>query len=403
MAVERRGAWSALAACTITIVLAAGSRTSLAAFLRPIEADLNLERSVLSNAGALTVLTYGLAQPLVGALAAKYGPRNVMLGGVMLTALGGFGVSTASQPWQLYVFAGILPGLAFAGASTVPATVLLAGWFTQRLGLATGIISAAIPAGQSLFVPLATALIPGLGWRYTYILLGVVVLVIGVPVLLALVRDPPILAAHTPTDSAQPKQRPGLDVWLLGIGFFGCGFSDQFVSIHFVALASDGGIDPLVAAGMLSLVLVIGMLGSVTSGPVADRIQPKHLLAAQYLLRAISVPLLLLVSQTYGVLALGVFAVLFGPTYIANQAPGARLIRDRYGVRAVGVLMGSVGLAHQVGGAIGVASGGFTVAQYGSYAPAVLLVTAVVLVGGLVQLWIPAQRQVLARAVAEPR
>ena len=60
-------------------------------------------------------------------------------------------------------------------------------------------------------------------------------------------------------------------------------------------------------------------------------------------------------------------------------------------------------LAHQVGGAIGVASGGFTVAQYGSYAPAVLLVTAVVLVGGLVQLWIPAQRQVLARAVAEPR
>src|SRR5579859_5179591 len=198
VAAERRGAWSALAACAITIVLAAGSRTSLAAFLRPIESDLNLERSVLSTAGALTVLTYGLAQPLVGALAARYGPRNVMLGGVLLTALGGFGVSTASQPWQLYLFAGILPGLAFAGASSVPATVLLAGWFTQRLGLATGIISAAIPAGQSLFVPLATALIPALGWRQTYILLGISVLVVGVPILLALVRDPPILAAHTP-------------------------------------------------------------------------------------------------------------------------------------------------------------------------------------------------------------
>jgi sugar phosphate permease len=390
-------------ACAITIVLAAGSRTSLAAFLRPIEADLNLERSVLSTAGALTVLTYGLAQPLVGALAAKYGPRNVMLGGVLLTALGGFGVSSASQPWQLYVFAGIIPGLAFAGASTVPATVLLAGWFTQRLGLATGIISAAIPAGQSLFVPLATALIPALGWRETYILLGILVLVIGIPILVILVRDPPILVAHTQADKAEPTKRPGLDVWLLGIGFFGCGFSDQFVSIHFVALASDGGIDPLVAAGMLSLVLVIGMLGSVASGPVADRLSPKYLLAAQYLLRAISVPLLLLVSRSFGLLALGAFAVLFGPTYIANQAPGARLIRDRYGVRAVGVLMGSVGLAHQVGGAIGVASGGFSVAQFGSYAPAVLLVAAVVLVGGLVQLWIPAEPRVLARAVAEPR
>src|SRR5262250_2441740 len=99
---EARTAWRTLAACVITIVLAAGSRTSLAAFLRPIEADLGLDRSVLSTAGALTVLTYGLGQPLIGALATRFGPRNVMLGGLVLTALGGFGVSTATQAWQLY-------------------------------------------------------------------------------------------------------------------------------------------------------------------------------------------------------------------------------------------------------------------------------------------------------------
>src|SRR5205823_7604050 len=127
----------------------------------------------LSTAGALTVLTYGLAQPLVGALATRLGPRQVMLGGVLLSAVGGFGVATASQPWQLYVFAGIVPGLAFAGASSVPATVLLASWFVARLGLATGVMSSAIPAGQSMFVPLATALLPTLGWRATYIVLEI--------------------------------------------------------------------------------------------------------------------------------------------------------------------------------------------------------------------------------------
>jgi sugar phosphate permease len=387
--VEEADAWRTLVACVVAIILAAGSRSTLAAFLRPIEADLGFDRGVLSTAGALTVLTYGVAQPLVGALATRLGPRNVMLGGLVLTALGGFGVATATQPWQLLAFAGIVPGLAFAGASSVPAAVLLAGWFVSRLGLATGIVSAAIPAGQGLFVPLATGLIPELGWRQTYVVLGLAVAAIGLPVLLWLAREPPMLR------SVGERERPkaGLDLWLIGVGFFACGFSDQFVSLHFVALAGDSGVDPLAAAGLLSLLLIIGMLGSIASGPFADRIQPKYLLAVLYLTRAATLPLLLLASPGGGLLALGVFALLFGPTYIGNQAPGARLVRDRYGVRAVGVLMGSVGLAHQIGGALGVAAGGFSVAELGSYAPSVVLVACVALIGGLAQFWIPAPRR----------
>src|SRR5207247_502650 len=98
----------------------------------------------------------------------------------------------------------------------------------------------------------------------------------------------------------------------------------------------------------------------------------------------VAFPLLLL-----GGPALVVFAVLFGPTYIANQAPGARLVRDRYGLRAVGPLMGGVGLGHQIGGALGVSLGGFSVSSFGGYGPAVMIVTAVVVVGGLAQLFIP--------------
>ena len=336
------------------------------------------------------MLTYGLAQPLVGGLAARVGPRNVMLGGVVVTALGGLGVSTATEPWQLYLFAGVVPGLGFAAASSVPAAVLLAGWVVARLGLATGIMSAAIPAGQSLFVPLATALIPALGWRQTYIVLGALVAAVGLPVLLGLARDPPLLSCGgQPTSLAN---KPGVDVWLVGLGFFGCGFSDQFVSLHLVALASDRGLDPLLAAVLLSLVLVIGMLGSVGSGPLADRLPPKRLLAGLYLIRAVAFPLLWLAGPGAGIVALAVFALLFGPTYIANQAPGARLVRDRYGVRAMGPLMGGVGLAHQVGGALGVSAGGYSVAEFGSYAPAVLLVAAVVAIGGLLQLFIPPAR-----------
>ncbi|HEY3061851.1 MAG TPA: MFS transporter [Chloroflexota bacterium] len=381
-----RGAWAALVGCVITILLASGSRTSLAAFLRPIEADLGLDRAVLSTAGALTVLTYGLAQPIVGALAAWLGARRVMIGSTVLMALGGVGVANASEPWQLYVFAGILPGLSFAGASSVPAAVLLAGWFTTRLGLATGIMSSAIPAGQSIFVPLGTLLVPSIGWRATYLLLALAVAVIAVPVLALVVRDPPQPVAHG-VSHASPK-KPGWDIWLVGVGYFGCGFSDQFVSIHLVALAADSGLDPLVGAGLTSLLLVVGIVGSVGSGPFADRVRPRHMLAGLYLTRALALPLLFLAGPQ-GVWALVAFGVLFGATYIANQAPGARLVRDRYGVGAVGPLMGSVGLAHQVGGALGVGMGGLSVAQTGTYNLAIAVVIGVVLAAGLSQLLIP--------------
>jgi MFS family permease len=385
---ERRGAWWALAGCVTTIVLTAGARTSLAAFIRPIESDLGLDRGVLSTAGALTVLSYGLGQPVVGALATRYGPRQVMIGGVLLTALGGFGLATATQAWQLYVFAGLLPGLAFAASSSVPGTVLLARWFVARLGLATGIMSSAIPAGQGIFVPLAAGLIPLVGWRATYIGLGLLVAAVALPALGLLVNDPPSSADQPRL--ARRRARPGLDVWLVGVGYFACGFTDQFVSMHLVPLASDAGLDPLLAAGLLSFLLVIGIGGSIGSGPLADRVPPKWVLAGLYSTRALSLPLLLLVAPgPRGLLGLIVFGVVFGATYIANQAPGARLVRDRYGVGSVGPLMGGVGLAHQVGGAAGVSLGGLSVADLGSYAPAVVACAVVALIGGLAQTLIP--------------
>jgi predicted MFS family arabinose efflux permease len=221
-----------------------------------------------------------------------------------------------------------------------------------------------------------------LGWRETYILLSVLVAAIGVPTLAWLARSPP--KPTTTHAVADTRPRPGLDVWLIGLGYFGCGFSDQFVSLHLVTLATEKGLDPLLAAGLLSLLLLIGMVGSVASGPLADRMQARHLLAGLYLSRAVAFPLLL-----FGSPALVAFALLFGPSYIANQAPGARLIRDRYGVKAVGPLMGGVGLAHQVGGAIGVGAGGLSVSELGSYGPAVILTSVVVLIGGVAQLWIP--------------
>jgi predicted MFS family arabinose efflux permease len=289
---------------------------------------------------------------------------------------GGVGMAAVQEPLGLYLFGGLLPGLGFAAASHIVAAVLLARWFKSRLGLATGIMSSAVPGGQALFVPFAVALIPLLGWRTTYLLLGLLIAVGSLPLLWSLAREP--RAASRPlAASRSPQRRVGRDVWLLGAGYFGCGFTDQMVTVHFIALAAETGVEPLLAAGLFSLMLLSGVAGSVLSGPLADTWPPKRLLSACYLLRIVSLPALLLAGPGERLWILSVFAVVFGATYNAHQAPGTRLIRDGYGVGAVGHLMGSVGMVHQVGGAIGVAVGGASVATTGNYGLAILLATAI--------------------------
>ena len=386
---EPAGAWRALAACVLTILLVVGARSSFAAFLLPIEAELGLDRAMLSTAGTLTHVAYALSLPLVGHLATRFGAKRVMMLSVAVMAVGGFGVSTATQAWQILLFAGVLPGIGFGGSSVVPATVLLAHWFHRRLGLAAGVMSSAIPAGQSLFVPLAIALIPVWGWRSTYVLLGLLLAAVALPILAWLAHDPPRPSGE-PRAEAAPRPRAGLDIWMIATGYFACGLTDQFATLHLVALTIEAGVDPLAAAGLYSLLMAIGILGSVLSGPLADAVSARAMLSGLYFTRAVSLPLLLLAGPGPRLLLVGIFAVLFGLTYIANQAPGTRLVRDRYGARAVGALMGNAGFAHQIGGACGIALGGLSVAQLGGYGPAVVITAAVALVAGALQLLIPA-------------
>lgn len=393
-----RGARLALAACVVATLLATGARLSFGAFVRPIEADLGLDRGALSLVGAAGLLTHGLIQPLFGWLSIRIGPQRTMQLGILLLVVGTVGAASATAAWQLLLFAGLVFGLGFAGTSGVPATHLLAMWYQRRLGSATGVLSAGIPGGQTLFVPLAVALIPLLGWRNVYLLIGALLLLIALPAVQIFAREPGGVEAPTAAQKPMASRRAGLDVWLVGAGYAACGFTDQFVSIHLVPLAIESGLDPLVAAGVTSALMLFGILGSVLSGPVADRARPHVVLATLYLLRVASLPLLLLGGPGLGLLPFALFALVFGATYISNQAPGARLVRDRYGLQAVAPLMAGVGLAHQVGGALGIAIGGFSVVATGSYGAAIVISTLVVLVGGLAQFFIPRAQRTAAPA-----
>jgi MFS family permease len=389
---EPVGAWWALFAIAFSILLVSGARSAFAPFLKPIEEDLGLDRATVSSVSAITQVAYGLLLPFFGHLAARVGAQPVLMVSVAVMAVGGFGIAITNSYWQLLLFAGLLPGIGYAGATHVPGGVLLGRWFRQRFGLATGAMTSAVPAGQAIFVPLATALIPVWGWRGTYILMGLLLAFVLLPVLWRFAREPAAGETRHVRDS-RPSTRAGPDIWLMGAGFFACGFSDQFVSLHLITLCVEAGIEPLVASTFYSLLLISGVVGSILSGPLADSRQPPHILAAIWLSRALVLPLLLVVGPGERLLPLLAFAVLFGLGFISNQAPGARLVRDHYGVNAIGPLMGSVGMLHQIGGGIGMFLGGWSVAQLGGYGPAVLLAAVVALVGGTLQLFVRYRRE----------
>lgn len=392
---SRPGAVFALAAVFAGVFLASGSRFAFTAFVLPLESSIGVDRATIGLAAALTLVAYGVGQPLAARLGRRVHPALVMVGGLALMAVAALGMAAVRSAFGLFLFGGLLPGLGFAASSIVPASAILAPLFPTRTGLALGVISAAIPAGQAAAVPLAAALIERVGWPAAYAAIGLTALVVGAPALLGLAKMPATAAAR-----GRPHWVPDGTFWLLGIGFVACGFTDQLVAIHAVPLAEDAGVPPLTAALALSALTLVGIGGSLASGPLSDGWSARGVLALVYGGRVAALPLLLFVGTLHEI-PLWVFAGVFGATYIANNAPAAHILARQGGPSEVAAAMGWLQFAHQMGGAVGVAGGGASVALTGTYVAAVALAVAMALAGVLASVRLPRAAAAAKATVAE--
>ena len=140
-----------------------------------------------------------------------------------------------------------------------------------------------------------------------------------------------------------------LDFWLLAASFFTCGFtSTGLLGTHFIRHEVQHGFSEQIAANILAVIGAMNIVGTLGSGYLTDRFNPRILLALYYGLRAVSLLLLPLVSDLVG---LGVFAVVFGLDFIATVPPTAALVTDRFGPRSLGTIFGWIFFSHQVGSA----------------------------------------------------
>jgi sugar phosphate permease len=271
--------------------------------------------------------------------------------------------SFATEVWHLVVLFGLVSGFGAGLVASSLGPIVANRWFVTRRGLVIGVFGAAASAGQLLFIPILTGLGTGEGWRVATAVPSALVALAIVPALFFLRERPESVgqralgqAADAP--SIARRADPGImrrairrpEFWLLAGTFFVCGAtSNGVVGQHFIAHAVDHGFTQGTAAGALALMGVFNFTGTIVSGYLTDRFDPRKLLLVYYVFRGIS---LLFLPALHTSADIVVFSVIFGLDYIATVPPTVALAADVFGRHNVGIVYGWIYAAHMLGAAI---------------------------------------------------
>ena len=375
--------WIILATGFAILFFNGGSRSALGLMLKPMGDDLEWSRSALSLGITAYMLVSALAMPFVGRLADRFDMCWVMGTGVVVGAVGVGLMSLIASPWQLFAVYGLVFALGNAGVSNPIVSVMIVRWFPDRRGVANSVAVSGNAIGQLVIVGLLAQSLVRFGWRVSYAALGLANLAILAPIAFAAVRAAPSQAARgkqpssdnpaTTEQAVDLRQVPlwtSGQLWLLGGIYAICGFQDFFVATHVVAFALDIGFGALIAGNLLALMGVMGLLGVLVSGFLADRIGPARPTLLCFAMR-IGIFVLVILSQSKP--AVMMFALLYGFTFLMTAPLTVIFSGNIFGSARLGRISGTISMIHQISGGIGALAGALAFDIWGSYDRAFLL------------------------------
>ncbi len=310
------------------------------------------------------------------ALMDRFGVRPILAAALVLIASGSAASVLMTASWQLVLLWGVLVGTGTGAISMGFVATISVRWFEQRRGLVTGVLTAASATGQLIFLPVVAEVTTRHGWRWASLIVAGAALAVVPPVLL-LMRNYPADKGLLPygavtADALQPVPassfraafdglRIGARVpafWLLAGSFAICGMTTNgLIGTHFIPAANDHGMPTTVAAGLLATVGVLDVAGTVLSGWLTDRVDPRLLLVVYYLGRGISLMALPALLSPHAEPGTWVFILFYGLDWVATVPPTIVLCREYFGARSP-VVFGWVFAAHQLGAALAAAGAG---------------------------------------------
>ncbi len=406
-------AWSVAGVTFLVLLAAAAFRSSIGVMLEPIESDLGWTRAQTSLAASLNLIVYGLSAPFAAAIIERVGIRRVAAVALTLIASGSALTVVMTAPWQLYLLWGVVIGVGTGSIALVFGSIVVNRWFVSHRGLVLGGLGAAWATGQVLLLPILAAITQHRGWQATALTVSVLALAL-IPLVLVVLRDRPSDVGLTPLGAGPdwvadaPVESSGIPdalagavrvlrraaptrafVFLAGT-FFICGWTTNgIISTHFVPAAHDHGLPTTTAASLLAVVGLFDIVGTLGSGWLTDRIDPRVLLAVYYALRGVAllaVPTFLGPDVEPPLLAI---IVLFGLDWVATVPPTVALCRENFGVERAGIVFGWVFAAHMVGGGIAAIVSGALRTVQGDYTSAWLVAGALAVVAAVAAPLIP--------------
>jgi MFS family permease len=381
--------WVVAATTFLTMLVTAGAMGAPGVLIDPLKYEFGWSNSQISVAFAVRLALFGLMGPFSAAFMNYFGIRRVVAVALGVIISGIFASMFMHELWQLVLLWGVVVGLGTGMTAAVLAATVASRWFEKRRGLVVGLLAASTATGQLVFLPALASLTTNWGWRHALAFV-LAMLVLGVVAVLALMRDSPAdvgLAPYGATHAPAPAKKP-TDIramlklplqalrevrgnrmfWLLFGSFFVCGASTNgLVQTHFVALCGDYGIAAVAAAGLLATIGIFDFFGTIGSGWLSDRYDPRWLLFWYYGLRGVS--LLFLPFTDFSPMQLAIFAVFYGLDWVATVPPTVKLASTHFGANA-NVVFGWIFAGHQLGAATAAFGAGFTRTAYDSYMPA---------------------------------
>jgi MFS family permease len=385
--------WIAVAVTFVTLMATAGFRSAPSVLIVPLEDAFGWSRSDISLAVAINVLLFGLVSPFAAALMEKFGIRKVVMSALTTVSFGAFLTIFIQAPWQLIATWGVIVGVGTGSMALVFAATVANRWFVARRGLVIGILTAASATGQLIFLPGLSHLADTYGWKSVSITVASFALLV-VPFVYFFLRDKPadigLLPYGAPSDW-QPPAKSELsavalaidtlkqsskrkDFWYLFGSFLVCGLSTSgLIGTHFIPAAHDHGMPTTLAASLLAMVGVFDVIGTVFSGWLTDRYDPRKLLFFYFGLRGLS--LFLLPSILFSSIQAStlVFVIFYGLDWVATVPPTIMLCRAVLGPQRASVVYGWVFVGHQIGGATAAFGAAILRVKLGDYAAAFYL------------------------------
>jgi MFS family permease len=371
-------AWVVAGVAFVALLCAAGFRAAPGVLMVPLQEEFGWSRSVLSLAVGVNLVLFGVTAPFAAALMERFGVRAVTSVALGLIAAGsGLSIGVTGS-WQLVLLWGVLIGLGTGSMALVFAAIVANRWFVRRRGLVMGVLTAASATGQLIFLPVLAWTSERSGWRTASLVVAAAALAVIPLVLLRLPNGPADLGVTpygAPTEVPSGAPQPGATdpgtvgparravmtlamaartrtFWALAVGFAICGASTNgLIATHFIPSAHDHGMAETTAAGLLAVVGLFDIVGTVASGWLTDKVNPRLLLAVYYGLRGaglLMLPGLLSDSLHPSMIA---FVVVYGLDWVATVPPTAALCREAFG-EAGSVVFGWVFAAHQIGAAV---------------------------------------------------